>query len=302
MSVRKTTSLAVAMVVLASAAMSQAGVFTDAMPGGVEMEFVRIPAGSFTMGSPGREPSGGPDARPQHNVVISEGFYLGRFEITQEQWQAVMGTTPWKDRDYVQSNRDHPAVYISLHDVRAFIDRLNERVGLELYRLPTEAEWEYACRAGTDTPWSFGEDVTLLTDYAWYRANAWDAGWRSAQQVGAKMANGFGLYDIHGNVWEWCDDWYDPKYYANSPATDPNGPATGNSCVIRGGSFDTGPFRGEDFPDQPVARSADRGRAVPEARRASIGARLVRMLPDVTMTPTVGWGALKGLSGKEGVR
>ena len=140
---------------------------TVELPGGVPLEMVWIEPGNFTMGSPQYDGAG--------EVTISQGFYLGKYEITQEQWQAVMGTSPWSSwRSEFQGPR--LPVGISWHDAQAFSQRLNDHFGEDAYRLPTEAEWEYACRAGTTTRWFFGDDESLLGSYAWYKANARDAG------------------------------------------------------------------------------------------------------------------------------
>jgi formylglycine-generating enzyme required for sulfatase activity len=243
------------------------GIITVDLPGGSAMEFVWIEPGTFTMGSPDSEPGRYSAEGPQHEVTISQGFYLGKFEITQGQWEAVMGATPWSGQSYVQLNPNHPAVYISWDDMQEFIQRLNEAAGEELYRLPTEAEWEYAVRAGTTTRWSFGDDEGQLGDYAWYYDNAWNAGLQYAQPVGTKLPNPWGLYDMHGNVWEWCQDWWGEKYYRSSPSIDPLGPATGSLRVLRGGHFGR---------DAQVVRSADRRRFSPDRRLNSLGARLLR--------------------------
>ena len=235
------------------------------LPGGAMMEIVWIPPGTFTMGSPSSEPGRGSDEGPQHEVTISQGFYLGKYEITQGQWESVMGTRPWSGKSYVRENANHPAVYISWNDVQEFIRRLNNAEGSEVYRLPTEAEWEYACRAGTTTRWSFGDDESELGRYAWYWDNAWTVGERYAHAVGTKLANPWGLYDMHGNVYEWCRDWYGS--YSSSSQVDPTGPSTGSARVVRGGSFY---YLARDV------RSADRAYASPGLRHAYIGARLLR--------------------------
>ena len=215
---------------------SHGGELVVSLPGGAEMEFVWIGPGTFQMGSPNSE-SGRDNDEKAHEVEISQGFYLGKYEITQGQWESVMGETPWSGESYVQSNSSHPAVYISWEDVRRFAAKLNSEAGEAVYRLPTEAEWEYACRAGTQTRWSFGDDEFALGSYAWYADNAWNAGEQYAHAVGTKLPNPWGLYDMHGNVWEWVNDWYGESYYNSSPRVDPPGPTSGSYRVFRGGHF-----------------------------------------------------------------
>ena len=202
--------------------------------GGASMDFVWIEPGEFLMGSPTSEAGRGND-ETQHRVTLTKGFYLGTYEVTQGQWKAVMGTTPWRAEDYVRSNPNHPAVYVSWNDAQEFINKLNAAAGNSIYRLPTEAEWEYAARAGRTTRWSFGDDEGQLGNYAWYRENAWDAGKYSGQPVGSKLPNPWGLYDMHGNVYEWCQDFYDT--YATNDQIDPQGPSAGSYRVFRGGGF-----------------------------------------------------------------
>ena len=238
------------------------------LPGGSSMDFVWLAPGVFQMGSPDTEAGRDLDEGPVHEVEISKGFYMGRYEVTQGEWESVMGTTPWSGLDYVRADSSHPAVWISWDDVHAFIGRLNDAAGDSLYRLPSEAEWEYACRAGTSTRWSFGDDASQLTDYAWYGDNALDVGEEYGHGVGLKRPNPWGLYDMHGNVWEWVQDWYDGDYYDSSPRVDPLGPRTGSNRVIRGGSF-------SNFAQ--YVRSAFRISSSPDRRIVAIGVRLLRI-------------------------
>ena len=219
------------------------------LTGGTQMDFVWIEEGSFVMGSPIGEEGRNSDEL-QHTVTLSKGFYLGKYEVTQGQWESVMNTRPWLDENRTQlddiifgemnviSGSNYPAVYVSWQDAQSFINRLNREAGLELYRLPTEAEWEYAARAGTTTRWSFGESQSLLSDYAWYEDNTWDVGSKHAHPVGLKNPNQWGLHDMYGNVWEWCQDKY--GYYGQEEKVDPQGPSAGLYHVMRGGSFNYG--------------------------------------------------------------
>jgi formylglycine-generating enzyme required for sulfatase activity len=201
----------------------------------LDRKFNKIPAGTFMMGSPETE-EGHNDNENQHKVTINKAFYIQTTEVTQGQWKAVMGTEPWKGKQWAKEGANYPAVYVSWNDAVAYCKKLSEKEG-KTYRLPTEAEWEYACRAGTQTAWSFGDDAKALGDHAWHRENAVNAGELYAHQVGLKKPNAFGLYDMHGNVWELCHDYYGKGYYKPSPATDPQGPTGGSWHLFRGGSW-----------------------------------------------------------------
>ena len=229
----------------------------------IGMKLNLIPAGTFMMGSPESE-----DDEHQHQVTISKAFYMQTTEVTQGQWKAVMGTEPWKGKGYVKEGSDYPALYVSWDDAVAYCKKLSEKEG-KTYRLPTEAQWEYACRAGTKTTWSFGNNENALGDYAWYHKNAWDIDETYAHQVGLKKPNAFGLYDMHGNVWEWCHDYYGWDYYEQSPEQDPQGPASGSSRVLRGGSWNFG---------ARLTRSAFRNGNDAVDRSNDFGFRLVREL------------------------
>ncbi|MFA6107320.1 MAG: formylglycine-generating enzyme family protein [Candidatus Latescibacterota bacterium] len=242
---------------------------TFTLPNGVTMEFVWIGPATFTMGPPSSalrlelEQPG--DERPQHQVTLTQGFWLGKYEVTQGQWEGVMGTRPWGWQRQVEEAAANPAAYISWDDVQDFVRQLNQAAGDSLYRLPTEAEWEYACRAGTTTPWSFGSDEAQLGQYAWYWANAFDPGLTGAQPGGLKLANPWGLHDMHGNVGEWMQDWYGS--YGSAWAVDPPGPSTGSHRVVRGGSYGS---------SARYTRSAYRLYVTPTTRGSSVGARLLR--------------------------
>jgi formylglycine-generating enzyme required for sulfatase activity len=242
------------------------------------MEFTLIRAGSFMMGSPDNDREVHDFEKPRHEVTISRPFYLGRHEVTQEQWEAVMGSNPYTlDRSNPYYNLpgmaeritrpSHPAT-VSWNDAQDFIRRLNEREGGNRYRLPTEAEWEYAARARTTTAYSFGDDKGGLGRYAWYGENFIVGG---THPVGQKEPNPWGLYDIHGNAWEWVQDWFDPNYYASSPAVDPQGPQRGTERVVRGGSWHT---------TATSWRTAFRRDYAPDYRGISIGFRLLRTVEE----------------------
>ena len=201
------------------------------------MTLNEIPAGTFLMGSPEDE-TARTDNEHQHTVTISKAFYIQTTEVTQGQWQAVMGTQPWKgNTSFVKEGDNFAATYISWGDAVLYCKTLSAKEG-KTYRLPTEAEWEYACRGGTKTTWCFGNDEKSLGDYAWYNENTSSVvGEAYAHQVGLKKPNAFGLYDMHGNVYEWCHDYYGKDYYKQSPEKDPTGPAGGSLRVLRGGSW-----------------------------------------------------------------
>jgi formylglycine-generating enzyme required for sulfatase activity/tRNA A-37 threonylcarbamoyl transferase component Bud32 len=224
---------------------------------GIELLYVR--AGKFRMGSE----RGDGDEKPVHEVGITLPFYLGKTEVTQGQWKVVMGSDP---SHFKGANR--PVEQVSWEDARSFCARLTElerkdgkiEKGWE-YRLPTEAEWEYACRAGTTTEYSFGASDRDLSDYGWFKLNSG----AQTHEVGQKKANPWGFHDMHGNVWEWCLDVYDKGYYGGSPLTDPLNSGCGPYRVGRGGSW-FGVSRG--------CRSADRGRGVPAVQGDGLGFRV----------------------------
>lgn len=221
----------------------------------IGMEFVLIPAGTFRMGSP----DGEPDERPVHPVTISQPFYIGIHEVTQAQWQALMGKNP----SLFQDSLNQPVEQVSWEDTQAFLKALNAKEGGTLYRLPTEAEWEYAARAGSTTAYSFGDDPARLHQYAWYLANSG----RRPHPVGQLRPNAWGLYDVHGNVWEWVQDWY--GRYKPGPVTDPQGPDVGTHRVRRGGGWNNAAV---------ICRSANRYSVV-GFRDDFLGFRVVREMP-----------------------
>jgi sulfatase modifying factor 1 len=243
----------------------------------IEMTFKEIPAGIFMMGSPEDETGRG-DGETQHKVTITKPFYMQTTEVTQGQWKAVMGTEPWKGKGLVKEGPNYAATYVSWGHAIAYCEKLSEKEG-KTYRLPTEAEWEYACRAGTETAWSFGDDEKVLGDYAWYYENTRLIDEKYPHQVGLKNPNAFGLYDMHGNVYEWCHDYYGEDYYKQSPEKNPTGPTSGSFRVFRGGSWDVYGSRNHilrAFPGN--TRSAFRGRNVAGSPYRNFGFRLVREL------------------------
>jgi formylglycine-generating enzyme required for sulfatase activity len=204
-------------------------------PGGIEM--VLVPAGEFMMGNPGDV-----DSRPVHKVALSP-FYMDKHEITQAVYEKLMGLNPSRHK-----GADHPVERVRWSDAIKFCNARSQSEGLrpcydvksrtcdfaaEGYRLPTEAEWEYACRAGSQGDYYFDGGADALAAHAWFKGNAG----RTHRPVGRKPPNPFGLYDMAGNVREWCNDRYAVDYYAKSPAADPHGPAAGEKAVLRGGAF-----------------------------------------------------------------
>jgi len=245
----------------------ESAVPTAAMPaeltldvgGGVTMKMVLIPAGKFMMGSPDSAQGRIDFEVPQHEVILSKPFYMGVTEVTQAQYQAVMGKNPSEFK-----GATNPVETVSWNDATEFCKKLSEKTR-QAVRLPTEAEWEYACRAGTQTAFSFGDDLSALGDYAWWDGNS-D---KTTHPVGQKKPNSWGLYDMHGNVWEGCADWYGE--YPKGPATDPSGPATGDRRVLRGGAWDLNVTGG--------LRCACRGNGAPSSRGNYVGFRCAVTLP-----------------------
>lgn len=265
----------------------------------IGMKLVYIPSGEFMMGSNDSDP----DEKPIHKVKIAQGFYMGLHEVTRGQFKQFVEKTgyrtdaeregwsyawkgsvlakvhraSWQNPGYEQTD-DHPVVCVSWNDAKAFCDWLIQEEG-RTYRLPTEAEWEYACRAGTTTAcqwgnnpdngsgWCNAADLTGKGSFS-IRSNFfnWRDGYVYTSPVGQFKQNAFGLFDMHGNVWEWCSDWYDAEYYANSPSVDPKGPSTGEFRVNRGGSW-------ASYPGS--LHSAQRSVGVPDVRSIYIGLRVI---------------------------
>jgi formylglycine-generating enzyme required for sulfatase activity len=203
------------------------------------------------MGSPTIEQKR--DNEIQHKVTLTKGFYLGVCTVTQEQWQAVMSENPSR----FKSKKNLPVENVTWDECQEFLKKMGDKDG-HVYRLPTEAEWEYACRAGAKGLYCYGDDPRLLGHYAWYAEN----GEENPHPVGQKKPNAWGLYDMHGNIWEWCADWYGE--YPKKAVVDPAGPENGTSRVLRGGSFYSPAF---------FVRSAIRGYCAPSKRALNIGFR-----------------------------
>jgi formylglycine-generating enzyme required for sulfatase activity len=260
------------------------------------MTFVRVPGGEFVMGSPDDDRDAKNDEKPQHRVRIST-FYLGAAEVTQAQFSLVMGYNPshfsstgaGKEQIAGHATDEHPVENLSWIDAIRFCNamsnrdhllpyyaeagrlgprdiRVSNRAGTG-YRLPTEAEWEFACRAGTTTRYFFGDSPSALEEYAWYAGNSGSM----THPVARKHPNDLGLYDMYGNVWEWCWDWHLLDYYRNSPMVDPQGPAQATTRVGHGGSWAHEP-RG--------CRSATREYTAPVGRDKNLGFRVARNVPD----------------------
>ena len=223
---------------------------------GVTMKLVLLQPGKLLMGSSESERGHQSDESPQHQVAISKAFYMGVTEVTQAQYEAVTGTNP-----SAFTGPTNPVEKVSWDEAVAFCRKLSEKTG-RTFRLPTEAEWEYACRAGTTSRFCFGDSDGGLAGYGWHGGNSG----MKTHPVAQKKPNAWGLYDVHGNVWEWCADWYDGRY-SSGLSTDPRGPRAGGARVLRGGAW-----RGDGLG---LFRCAIRYRSAPTARYTTVGFRCV---------------------------
>lgn len=220
------------------------------------MKLQLIPSGNFIMGSPEQEKDR-KQLETQRQITISQPFYIGICEVTQAAYEAVMGTNPSQNK-----GANLPVDHVSWNDAVAFCEKLSVKEPGMRYRLPTEAEWEYACRAGTTTRFYWGEDLdlTAIGDYAFYQRNSGG----KTNEVGQKKPNPWGLHDMNGNVWEWCQDWMGP--YDVQATVDPNGPARGEGKVCRGGCWAYEANR---------CRSAERNDAPADSVHVNLGIRVV---------------------------
>ncbi|MGD9332629.1 MAG: formylglycine-generating enzyme family protein [Desulfobacterales bacterium] len=194
----------------------------------IGMELVLLPAGTFLMGGDWDAEQADENELPQHEISFPKAFYIGKYTVTQSQWQAVMNSSPSEF-----PGPDRPVENVSHEDACVYIKRLNENENTRTYRLPTEAEWEYAARAGQQSTYCFGPETRRLTEYAWFQNNSGG----KTHTVGQLAPNDWGLHDMHGNVHEWCADWYGREYYAASPSQKPSGPRKGVARVLRGGDW-----------------------------------------------------------------
>jgi formylglycine-generating enzyme required for sulfatase activity len=235
---------------------------------GLKMKLVWCPPGTFTMGSPTDEKGRYINEDPV-NVTLTKGFWLGQYEVTQAEWEREMQTMPWSGKEFVKAGDEYPATYVSWDDAMNFCRKLTETeqdagrlsAGWK-YVLPTEAQWEYACRAGVKSRFSFGDDEADLVEFGWFNKNARDAGEKYPHHVGRKKPNPWGLYDMHGNVWEWCRDVYAEKLRGGD---DPMVSIGGSLREFRGGGWST---------DADRFRAALRAGGAPRDRLDNLGFRV----------------------------
>jgi formylglycine-generating enzyme required for sulfatase activity len=251
----------------------------------IGMRLKYIPSGTFMLGSPDTDKESYANERPAHEVRISTPFYLGDCPVTQRQWKMVMGAD--NNPSYYKGD-DLPVENVSWEEAKEFCRRLSElpeeKAAGRVYGLPTEAQWEYACRAGTRGLYFFGDDPGRLGKYAWFEGNSKD----TTHPVGSRDPNPWGLYDMHGNVCQWCEDWFDS--YRSRPVTDPVGGLDGFRRVYRGGAWNSSAWR---------CRDAARASEAPKVGSPTIGFRVA--LPAPPMGPGIGKGSAENhgiISGK----
>ena len=236
---------------------SHRGDYVEDLGGGVSMKMKPVQGGTFQMGATSEQGSDAEsDEKPVHSVTL-DGFHIGETEVTQAQWKAVMGTNPsnWKGDDL-------PVEQVSWNEAVQFCEKLSQMTG-KTYRLPTEAEWEYAARGGQQADGTKYAGSSTIGDVAWYTSNSGS----KTHPVGQKQPNALGLYDMSGNVYEWCSDWYSSNYYSSSPSVNPQGPSSGSGRVCRGGSWSYGDAQG--------CRVSNRAYSAPDGRDGNLGFRVV---------------------------
>ncbi|MDE6112253.1 MAG: formylglycine-generating enzyme family protein, partial [Bacteroidales bacterium] len=246
---------------------------------GMKLRMVAVEGGTFSMGATSEQgDDAGSDEKPVHSVTL-DGFYIGAFEVTQSQWAAVMGTTIEQQREkaseywgedvplYGEGDK-YPMYYVSWEEAQSFCEKLSQKTG-KTYRLPTESEWEYAARGGNKSDGTKYAGSNTIGDVAWF--GYYDDGTtgndnNTTHPVGQKKPNGLGIYDMSGNVWEWCSDWYDSDYYSSSPSVNPQGPSSGSYRVLRGGGW---------YGSAQYCRVSFRDYDTPGNRRYNVGFRVV---------------------------
>ena len=233
---------------------------SEATENSIGMQFVLIPSGIFVMGGDPVSEQADENETPRHEVTFPSAFCIGKFTVTQSQWQELMETNPSHF-----PGPERPVEMVSNRDAREFIERLNRKENTVDYRLPTEAQWEYAARAGSQSIYCYGSERIKLKEYAWYKKNS-DG---MTHPVGLLLPNDWGIYDMHGNVHEWCHDWFDRNYYSRSPAIDPSGPCTGLASTLRGGDWGSGDW---------YCRWAIRSLSSPDRRSPRVGFRIVKLI------------------------
>lgn len=239
---------------------------TEILRNSIGMEFVLIPSGEFQMGEVPRSKcykcAAYEDEIPRHNVTIRAPFYMSRYEVTQAQWKMVMEENP-----SVYKHKNRPVENISWYSVQEFIKKLNKMENTNTYRLPAEAEWEYCARAGTKTSYCYGDEPRDLKDYGWYVINSGG----KTHVVGTLKPNAWKLYDMHGNVSEWCQDWYSASYYSQKSSLDMVGPKWGAKKTKRGGFWGNSARNcrssNRDFESPSAVNSATGFRLIKEAKR-----------------------------------
>ena len=221
----------------------------------IGMRFVLVTPGQFRMGSPETELGRKPNEGPQRKVRLTRPYYMGKYEVTQGEWIQLMGNNPSR---FKTCGPDCPVESVSWNDAQAFIDKLNETEGKVIYALPSEAQWEFAARAGSGKGFAFGDHDQLLDSYGWYDSNS-----EGTSKVGLKKPNTWGLHDMHGNVYEWVQD----RYYNQAESVDPKGPSKGTKRVLRGGCW---------YSDPANSRSAARAFKTPTSKNGYQGFRIIK--------------------------